>query len=221
MEADEAFHVYDHPAVFIFRKSPDYSRAKVEAALAGISLKQAHELQDSEGEAQLLGVFYWSSVEADTVPTALTYPPEDYEAQTSGGTWSERFFSDSIINRNQVVGALAWYATIFIFGALAFPLIFALFPTLADGGYAVCKLAGMLLVAWFCWAVSSLKIPIWSQAGNSVFAGAAGGAERFLRLPPSFSLHVLLARSLAAARLDRADRHRRFHCDDPGALDQS
>ncbi len=164
LEADEAFHVYDHPAVFIFRKSPDYSREKVEAALSDVSLKQAHELQDSE-EAQLLGVFYWSSVEADTVPTALTFSPADYEVQKSGGTWSERFFSDSIINRNQVVGALAWYATIFLFGALAFPLVFALFPTIADGGYAVAKLAGMLMVAWFCWAVSSLKIPIWSQAG--------------------------------------------------------
>ena len=165
LEADEAFHVYDHPAVFIFRKSPDYSRELVEASLAKVSLKQVHELHDTGDEAQLLGVFYWNSAEADPVPTALTFLPEEYEAQTSGGAWSERFFSDSILNRNQVVGALAWYATIFLFGALAFPLVFALFPALADGGYAVCKLAGMLLVAWFAWAVSSLKIPIWSQAG--------------------------------------------------------
>ncbi len=165
LEADEAFHVYDHPAVFIFRKSPDYSRGKVEVALSQVSLKQAHELYDSEESAQLLGVFYWNSVEADPLPTALTFPPEDYERQSSGGTWSERFFSGSIINRNQLAGALVWYATIFVFGALAFPLVFALFPRMADGGYSVCKLVGMLLVAWFAWAVSSLKIPIWSQGG--------------------------------------------------------
>ncbi|MCY4063699.1 MAG: DUF2298 domain-containing protein [Chloroflexi bacterium] len=165
LEADEAFHVYDHPAVFIFRKSPDYSRELVEATLAKVSLKQVHELHDSDDEAALLGVFYWSSAEADPVPTALTFAPEEYETQKSGGAWSARFFSDSIINRNQVVGALAWYATIFVFGALAFPPVFALFPALADGGYAVCKLAGMLLVASVAWALSSLKIPIWSQAG--------------------------------------------------------
>ena len=165
LEADEALHVYDHPAVFIFRKSDDYSRAKVEATLSKVSLKQAHELRESDDEAQLLGVFYWSSAESDRVPTALTFPPADLETQTSGGTWSERFFSDSVINRNQAAGALVWYATIFLFGALAFPLVFALFPSMADGGYAVCKLAGMLLVAWFAWALSSLKIPIWSQAG--------------------------------------------------------
>lgn len=165
LEADEAFHVYDHPAVFIFRKSPDYSRAKVEAALAEVSLKQAQELHGSEDEAQLLGVFYWTSAEADAVPTALTFPHADYERQTSGGTWSERFFSDSIINTNQAAGVFAWYATIYVFGALAFPLAFSLFPSMADGGYGVCKLIGLLLVAYFAWAVSSLKIPIWSQGG--------------------------------------------------------
>ena len=51
LEADEAFHVYDHPAVFIFRKAPNYSRAKVEATLAKASLKQAHELENREDEA--------------------------------------------------------------------------------------------------------------------------------------------------------------------------
>ncbi len=165
LEADEAFHVYDHPAVFIFRKSADYSRALVEATLAKASFKQVHELENREDEAQLLGVFYWTSLDADPAPTALTFPPEDYERQTAGGTWSERFFSDSIINKNQFAGVIAWYATIFIFGALAFPLVFSLFPNMADGGYSISKLVGMLLVAWFAWAVSSLKIPIWSQGG--------------------------------------------------------
>ncbi len=165
LEADEAFHVYDHPAVFIFRKAEDYSRAKVEAALSKISLKQAHELRYDEDEAELLGVFYWNSVEADPVPTALSFPPEDYDRQRSGGTWSARFFSDSIINKNQLAGVIVWYATLFLFGALAFPLVFSLFPALADGGYALSKLVGMLLVAWLAWALSSLKIPLWSQGG--------------------------------------------------------
>ena len=34
LEADESFHVYDHPAVYIFRKTEDYSRAQVEAELS-------------------------------------------------------------------------------------------------------------------------------------------------------------------------------------------
>lgn len=165
LEADEAFHVYDHPTVFIFRKADDYSRAKVEAVLSQASLTQSHELQRDESEAHLLGVFYWLVTEAEPVPTGLTFTPAEREIQTTGGTWSDRFFSESIINTNQAVGVVVWYVTIFLFGVLAFPLVFMVLPRMADGGYGVSKLVGMLLVAWFAWAVSSLKIPMWSQAG--------------------------------------------------------
>ena len=165
IEADEAFHVYDHPAVFIFRKSADYSRATVEAALSSVSLKQAHDLEPSDDEAQLLGVLYWTSYQADPVPTALTFPASDYETQTAGGAWSERFFSEGLANRNQALGVVFWYLLLAAFGIAAFPLVFAIFPKMADGGYGVSKLTGLLLVAWFAWAASTLKAPLWSQAG--------------------------------------------------------
>ena len=165
LEADESFHVYDHPTAFIFRKTEHYSRAAVEAALSQASLKQWHELGNSSDEAQLLGVFNWRLVDAQPVPTALTFPPEEKALQSSGGTWSQRFFSDSLVNSNQVLGVVIWYASLFVFGAIAFPLVFAIFPNMADGGYGVSKLAGLLIVAWFSWAVSSLKIPIWTQGG--------------------------------------------------------
>ncbi len=165
LEADETFHVYDHPTVFIFRKTEDYSRAAVEAALSQASVRQSHELQNSSDEAQLLGVFYWRLVDAQAVPTALTFPPEERDVQSSGGTWSQRFFSDSLVNSNQAAGVVIWYAALFVFGAIAFPLVFAVMPRMADGGYGLSKLVGLLIVAWFAWAVSSLKIPIWSQVG--------------------------------------------------------
>ncbi len=165
LEADEAFHVYEHPAVFLFRKTEEYSRAKVEAIFNEVSLKQAHELANTDDEAQLLGIFYWNTLEANPVPTALMFNSAEYQVQKEGGTWSERFFSDAIVNTNQVIGMIVWYLVIFIFGAVAFPLVFSLFPNMADGGYGVSKLVGMLLIAWLAWAVSSLKIPIWSQGG--------------------------------------------------------
>lgn len=165
LEADESFHVYDHPTAFIFRKTGDYSRAAVEAVLSQVSLKQWGDLQITSDEAQLLGVFNWRLAEAQPVPTALTFPPEERASQTAGGTWSQRFFRDSMANSNQVVGVAVWYATLFIFGVIAFPMVFAVFPRMADGGYGVSKIIGLLIVAWFAWAVSSLKIPIWSQGG--------------------------------------------------------
>ena len=172
LEADEAFHVYDHPAAFIFRKTDEYSSARVKAVLSKTSLLQIHELTHAEDQAQLLGVINWPSIQADAAPTGLTLPLDSYETQTNGGTWSERFFSDSIINTHQALGAVVWYATLFIFGILAFPLMFSLFPNLADGGYGFAKLVGLLLVAWFAWAVSSLKLPLWSQGGVIVSLAA-------------------------------------------------
>ncbi len=172
LEADESLHVYDHPAAFIFRKTDGYSQARAEAILSQVSLRQAHELSNSEGEAALLGVINWTVAEADGVPTALNFPRADYARQSSGGTWSQRFFSDALVNSNQVVGVAIWYLTIFAFGIIAFPLTQALLPKMADGGYGISKLVGMLLVAWLAWAVSALKIPIWSQAGI-LFALAA------------------------------------------------
>ena len=55
------------------------------------------------------GVIYWASIDADQVPTGLTLPDDNYETQTQGGTWSERFDSESILNTNQVVGVIVWY----------------------------------------------------------------------------------------------------------------
>lgn len=165
IEGDEAFHVYDHPAVFVFRKSADFSSAKVKASLSAASLKQSHELSSDANSADRLGVIYWTSRQADPAPTALTFPRADYETQRAGGTWSQRFFSDSLANSNQALGMLFWYAALLLFGLLALPTVFALFPSLADGGYGISKLTGMLLVAWFAWAASTLKIPLWNQAG--------------------------------------------------------
>ena len=165
LEADEAAHVYDHPAAYIFRKTDAYSPEKAAAIFQQISLRQRHELQADDNTAVELGVIYWNTEQAEQAPTSLMFTPAERETQTEGGTWSQRFFSDSIANRNQLVGVLAWYAAIFIIGALSFPLVFAIFPSLADGGYGVSKLAGMLLAAWLAWAVSSLKVPLWSQAG--------------------------------------------------------
>ena len=165
LEADEAFHVYDHPAAFIFRKRADYSHAQVTAILSQASIRQHHELRADENQAQTLGVFYWMLGEAEQAPTGLTFTPSNRETQTQGGTWSQRFFSDSLANANQLVGAAVWYGAIFLIGALMFPLVFACFPRLADGGYGLSKAVGLLLLAWLAWAVSSLKIPLWSQAG--------------------------------------------------------
>src|SRR5690606_7688849 len=43
-EADEAFHVYDHPVVFVFRKTSDYDHGAVTALLSSVELAQPNEV---------------------------------------------------------------------------------------------------------------------------------------------------------------------------------
>lgn len=167
LEADEAFHVYDHPAVFIFRKRADYDPNQVEMLLRNVSLLRVEEISGATGEVgeQVIGNIYWTSLEADKAPTQLMQPVDVRQANEQGGTWSERFESDSVLNTNQVIGAIVWWLAITAIGLITWPLLFTAFPRLGDRGYGFAKSVGLLLTGWIAWVLSSLKLPMWSQSG--------------------------------------------------------
>ncbi len=166
-EADEAFHVYDHPTVFLFKKRADYDAKKVEFLLRDVPIRKADEIFTDPARigAETVGVVYWESITAAKAPTGLMLSPDLKVIQQTGGTWREKFDSGSLLNTNQPLGVAVWWLLMIGFGWLAFPLTFAAFPGLADRGYSVAKFVGMLLVAWLAWALSSLRIPVWSQGG--------------------------------------------------------
>jgi YYY domain-containing protein len=174
-ESEEAFSVYDHPVVFIFRRSENYDSQRVRDILSAVPLTRVYDApvynQCTEDPdlyfctTQLVGVHTLSSEQADAAPTALQFTQQAWDTQTSGGTWSDRFDVNSIVNTNPIVGVAAWYGVMFLFGLAAFPLLFCFFPRLADRGYAAAKIAGIFLVAWVTWYLASLRIPVWSQTG--------------------------------------------------------
>ncbi|MBI5953424.1 MAG: hypothetical protein HY865_17360 [Chloroflexi bacterium] len=53
---------------------------------------------------------------------------------------------------------LTWYFLVTLLGWLTFPLVFALFPALADRGYALSRAAGMLIWGYVFWLFASLGI---------------------------------------------------------------
>lgn len=166
LEADEAFHVYDHPAVFIFQKTEDYDPATTEMLLS-VPLQRIDTIGFGSQQfgAQIPGVVYWTSLESDEAPTALMQPQEVHELNSSGGTWSERFDSDSLLNTNQLVGVIVWWMTIVLIGLLTFPLLLTAFPKLGDMGYGFSKIIGMLLIGWIAWIGANFRVPLWSQGG--------------------------------------------------------
>ena len=141
---DEAFSVYDHPRVLIFQKTDAYSAQLVQDVLGGIDVERA-----------LHGL---TPLEVSAAPDMLEFDPQTWAEQQAGGTWSEMFDRDSLLNRYPALAAVAWWLVVAILGWLAFPLLFAALPRLRDRGYGLARVLGLLLIAYLTWLVASLRI---------------------------------------------------------------
>jgi len=142
--AEEAFSVYDHPRVLIFRKTEAYSRALVEEILGKVDLERVQHGRTPR--------------EATRAPNMLKFDRETWADQRAGGTWSEMFNEDSLFNRYPGLGAVAWWGGVTALGWLAFPVLFVAVPGLRDRGYGLSRLLGLLLVAYLTWLAGSLRL---------------------------------------------------------------
>lgn len=155
--AEEAFTVYDHPQVDIFRKTPAYSRARAE---------------------QILGNIDWDSVrrvtalEVSRAPTGLMLRPEDLPVYEQAFTWAEAFNRASPVNTSQALTVLVWILAVEVLGLAAFPAVRVALGGLVDGGWAVAKTFGLVVVAWLVWFGASIRL--FSFTGLAV-AGAVSG----------------------------------------------
>ncbi len=143
LPAEEAFSVYDHPRVLVFRKTSAYSRAQAEAVLAPSLLDHVVWVtprQEARGARQPV------------------FDEETWAEQRAGGTWSEMFNRDSLLNWSSWAAAVAWYLASSLLGWLAFPILFAAFPLLRDRGYGLARAFGLLVVAYLTWLAASLHI---------------------------------------------------------------
>ncbi|MCX6622591.1 MAG: DUF2298 domain-containing protein, partial [Acidobacteria bacterium] len=151
--AEEAFSVYDHPVVRIYRKTPRYDAARVQA---------------------LLGAVRWQDVaavrarDAARAPTGLLLPGGAL-AQADPAPW------DRLFPARRFPAAL-WVGAMFLLGWAAMPLLFAACPALPDRGYGFAKTLGLLLPAWVAWWLghtgAGFRQPsIWAAAA---LLGAAG-----------------------------------------------
>ncbi|MEA2597662.1 MAG: hypothetical protein QOF01_4131 [Thermomicrobiales bacterium] len=136
--AEEAFTVYDHPKVLIFKKSDAYSR---------------------EAVAQRLGAKLTGDV-VDVRPVQvghnlLMMSEDERQVQQAGGTWSDIFDRTGLSNRHPI---RVWYLALQLMALAAFPLCWRVLGGLPDRGYAVSKTIGVLIAGWFAWLLASLHL---------------------------------------------------------------
>ncbi|MFM8322095.1 MAG: DUF2298 domain-containing protein, partial [Chloroflexota bacterium] len=142
--AEEAFTVYDHPKVLIFKKSDDYDPAQARAILGAVDFEKVIRKPPLQYGAQ---------------PADLMLPGERWAEQQTGGTWSELFDPQALVNRSTPLAVVAWYLLVFLLGLIAYPLLRLALPGLEDHGYPLARTAGMLLVSYFTWLAGSARIP--------------------------------------------------------------
>lgn len=157
--AEEAFSVYDHPKVLIFKKTADYSSANTRAVLEAVDLSKAVFLTPRQADTydakKVLG------------EDALSLSPELLQEQQANGSWSELFDRQSLVNRYPALAVLALYGLVSLLGLALFPLFGYVFGGLKDKGFLFSKLGALLLLAWLAL--------LWGSAGLSVSRGALLG----------------------------------------------
>jgi YYY domain-containing protein len=165
--AEEAFSVYDHPRVLIFKKTDSYSRATAEQLIAGdIAWDEVYKLPTPLG---------------GRLPTALRLTQDEWPSYRDAGTWAARFNPAGLVSQ---LPWLFWLLALELLGLGLFLLLFRLLPSLPDRGFALAKTLGVLLVAYAAWLLGSLKLlafgpsSVWLCAGLLLAIGAAASWRR-------------------------------------------
>ncbi|MDF1500884.1 MAG: DUF2298 domain-containing protein [Anaerolineales bacterium] len=146
--AEEAFTVYDHPKVLIFKKTEAYSKQAVYDLLGDVDLSGVQHVLPRDVGAQTVQ------------DKSLLLPESLWERQTNGGTWSALFDTDRLINRYPGAAAVLWWLSIALMGLIFFPVTYLVFNRFADRGYAISRLIGLLLFGWLTWMLGSLGISV-------------------------------------------------------------
>ncbi len=138
--AEEAFTVYDHPKVFIFRKTDQFNINSVIEKFSKVDLSRVLNLSPQESEKRVGN---------------LMLTDKQLNLQKQGGTWSEFFDYKRIQNKYPFITVVFWYLTISILGWIFYPLLRIIYRGLPDKGYPLIKLTSLLLISLPVWFLSS------------------------------------------------------------------
>ncbi len=159
--AEEAFSVYDHPRVLIFRKTDAFSREKAAELITG--------------DVNWDEIYAVSVSTADKAPTALRLTESEWPTYRAAGTWSRFFDRQSVVNR---MAPLVWFLVLEALGMATFAILFRLLPWLPDRGLTLARILGLLFVTYAAWILGSLHLlpftpaTVWACAAPLLIIGA-------------------------------------------------
>ncbi|HEX9029448.1 MAG TPA: DUF2298 domain-containing protein, partial [Anaerolineales bacterium] len=139
--AEEAFTVYDHPKVMVFKKNQAYNAQQVASLLGSVDFSKVIRVPPLKAPAH---------------PTDLMLPTDRETEQLAGGTWSQIFDPQALQNRYPFVGVIVWYLSVFLLGLFIYPFLRLAFPGLPDKGYPLARTAGLLVLSYLVWLGGSV-----------------------------------------------------------------
>ena len=154
--ADESFTVYDHPKVMVFsnvdRLDAETIQKRIESAAPGFPSSVVTRVR-----------------QPDDTGSQLMLTAEQFEAREAGGTWTTIVDTGGWVSRAPVV---AWLIVVEGVAVLAFPIGFVVFRPLADRGWLLSKVLGLLLVGLVTWLLASLELMAFTRSAVSVGVAA-------------------------------------------------
>ncbi len=163
--AEEAFSVYDHPKVLIFKKTADYDRKTVEDFLSQVDLTKVVFLTPKQADTY--------KPESGNSADLLSLSPERWAKERETGTWTELFNRDSLLNQNPILSVAVFYLFASLLGLIAFPLVFLGMSGLKDRGYGFARLAGILLFGFAAFNLGSAGFAVTRNLLLMILVGLA------------------------------------------------
>ncbi len=158
--ADEAWTVYDHPRVFVFRRAANYDPERVAAVLNSVNLDTV--VRKIAGEAEGRPVII-------TPPRPGSHPGALSDAGFLGADLDPTAYDPAprdLWTRVQPLAVIVWWLILGLIGWIGFLVLWVLFPGLADRGYTLGRTFGLLFSAWLAWMMASVGLLRWS--GGSI-----------------------------------------------------
>ncbi len=103
---------------------------------------------------------------------------------------------------SSILAFVSWYAIITLLGWLTFPLAYFLFPALADRGYSLSRVAGLLIWGYVFWIFTSLGLNSKQRRRDFICVAGFDWSERMgvIQYRKSNIKYILLAENEPAPR---------------------